>query len=117
MALLSQEQMREFIATNHFRTPEDVQTALTGLFAETLQAMLDAELETHLGYPKHAIGPKPTANRRNGRYPKQVTTQYGEGALQVPGTATGVSRPPSCCPTRPRWSASRTRWWGCTPTG
>ncbi len=93
MSLLSPEQMREFIATNHFRTPEDVQTALKGLFAETLQAMLDAELDTHLGYPKHAPGPKPTANRRNGRYPKQVTTEYGEVALQVPRDRDGSFQP------------------------
>ena len=42
--------------------------------ADTLQAMLDGELETHLGYPKHQAGLKPTPNRRNGRYPKQVTS-------------------------------------------
>ena len=41
--------------------------------ADTLQAMLDGELETHLGYPKHQAGLKPTPNRRSGRYPKQVT--------------------------------------------
>jgi len=93
VALLSQEQMREFITTNHFRTPEDVQAALKGLFAETLQAMLDAELDTHLGYAKHATGPKPTANRRNGRYPKQVTTEYGEVAVQVPRDRDGSFTP------------------------
>lgn len=35
--------------------------------------MRDAELDTHLGYPQQAPGPKPTAHRRNGRYPKPVT--------------------------------------------
>lgn len=49
MGLLSHEQMRDFIATNHFRTPEDIQAALKGLFADTLQARLDAQLNTHLG--------------------------------------------------------------------
>jgi putative transposase len=74
VSLLTKDQMREFMAANDFQSPEDIQRALTALFAETLQTMRDAELDTHLGYPKHAPGPKPTANRRNGRYPKQVTT-------------------------------------------
>ena len=69
MSMLTHEQMRDFIATHDFRSPEDVQRALKGLLAETLQALLDGELETHLGYPKHQAGPKPTPNRRNGRYP------------------------------------------------
>ncbi len=67
MGLLSHEQMRDFITTNHFRTPEDIQAALKGLFADTLQA----ELDTNLGCAKHAAGAKPTANRRNGRFLKQ----------------------------------------------
>ena len=46
MSMLTHEQMRDFIATHDFRSPEDVQRALKGLFAETLQAMLDGELET-----------------------------------------------------------------------
>ena len=102
MSMLTHEQMRDFIATHDFRSPEDVQRALKGLFAETLQAMLDSELETHLGYPKHQAGPKPTPNRRNGRYPKQVTTEYGEVALDVPrdrdGSFTPVVVPPHQTP-------------------
>ena len=46
MSMLTHEQMRDFIATHDFRSPEDVQRALKGLFAETLQAMLDGESET-----------------------------------------------------------------------
>ena len=62
MSMLTPEQMPDFIATHDFRSPEDVQQALKGLFAETLQAMFGSELETHLGYPKHQAGPKPTPN-------------------------------------------------------
>ena len=46
MSLLSKAQMREFIAANDFHSPEDIQRALKALFAETLQTMLDAELDT-----------------------------------------------------------------------
>ncbi|MGG4095828.1 hypothetical protein ABEW30_27965 [Paenibacillus lautus] len=42
-------------------TAQDAQNALKGLFAETLQEMLDAELNTHLSYEKHAS----TGSRRS----------------------------------------------------
>jgi len=93
VSLLTKAQMREFIAANDFHSPEDIQRALKALLAETLQTMLDAELDTHLGYPKHAPGPKPTANRRNGRYPKTVTSEYGEVTLAVPRDRAGSFAP------------------------
>lgn len=34
---------------------DDVQSALKELFAETLQSMLEAELDTELGYEKHDV--------------------------------------------------------------
>ena len=68
MSLLTHEQMRDFIATHDFRSPEDVQRALKGLFAETLQAMLDSERKT-VGLSQASGRPQATPNRRNGRYP------------------------------------------------
>ena len=89
--------MRDFIATHDFRSPEDVQRALKGLFAETLQAMLDGELET-VGLSQASGRPQATPNRRNGRYPKHVTTEYGEVPLAIPrdrdGSFTPVVVPP-----------------------
>lgn len=78
--LLTHEHMRDVIATHDFRSPEGIQRALKGRFAETLPAMVDGKLETHLSYPKHQAGPKPTPNRRNGRYSQHVTTECGEVA-------------------------------------
>ncbi|WP_370512168.1 transposase, partial [Brevibacillus sp. LEMMJ03] len=51
---------------------EDVQSALKELFAETLQEMLEAELETSLGYAKHDTKNKKTTNSRNGYSKKKV---------------------------------------------
>lgn len=37
-------------------TAQDAQYALRELFAETIQEMLEAELDTHLGYEKQGQG-------------------------------------------------------------
>jgi transposase-like protein len=60
------EQYQAIQHINPPRTADDVQDALKAVFAETLQAMLDSELDTHLGYDKYAIQEKHTTNSRNG---------------------------------------------------
>lgn len=51
MKLLPKDQLRQFIKDNNLKTVEDVQKTLKELFAETLQEMLEAELETELATP------------------------------------------------------------------
>ena len=109
MSMLTHEQMRDFIATHDFRSPEDVQRALKGLFAETLQAMLDGELETHLGYPKHQAGPKRPRTAAMAGTPSRSPRNTARCPWRSPATATGASPPSGCPRIRPRWSASRTK--------
>ncbi|CAI6087619.1 hypothetical protein COHCIP112018_05616 [Cohnella sp. JJ-181] len=44
-------------------TAQDAQNALKDLFAETLQEMLEAEMDTYLGYEKHDVQNKMTSIR------------------------------------------------------
>ena len=60
MSLLTPTQIKQFIAENQLRTPEDMQDALKTVFADTLQAMLDSAWDTHLGDDKYAIQQKQT---------------------------------------------------------
>jgi len=78
MARFSKELVKAFVKENNLKTMEDVQSALKELFAETLQSMLEAELDTELGYEKHDIKNKTTTNSRNGKSKKTVTSEYGE---------------------------------------
>lgn len=58
--------------------------SLKELFAETLQEMLKAEMDTHLGYEKHDVQHKKTSNSRNGKSRKTITSEYGEQEIRVP---------------------------------
>lgn len=84
MGLWSKEQLRAFIKDNKLVTAEDAQNALKELFAETLQEMLEAEMDTHLGYEKHEVKAKMTPNSRNGKSKKTVVSEYGEQEIVVP---------------------------------
>ncbi|MCD1259292.1 IS256 family transposase [Paenibacillus athensensis] len=84
MGMWSKEQLRAFIKENKLVTAQDAQNALKDLFAETLQEMLEAELDTHLGYEKHEVKDKTTLNSRNGKRKKTVVSEYGEQKIIVP---------------------------------
>jgi putative transposase len=91
--LLSKVQIRQFIKDNGIQTAMDAQDALKELFGETLQAMLEAEMEQHLGYEKNDKLGKQTRNRRNGHGQKTVRSDYGEVVLDVPRDREGEFEP------------------------
>ena len=93
MGLLSKEQIRELIKEKHLVTADDVQSMLKEMFADTLQEMLEAELDTELGYPKNGSLPEGGSNRRNGHSKKTVRSQYGELDIEVPRDREGDFEP------------------------
>jgi len=70
--LLRKELLREFIRENNLTTAREIQNALKDVFASTLQEMLEAELDEHLGYTKYDYKNKTTKNSRNCTSPKKV---------------------------------------------
>lgn len=82
--MLTRDQMKEFIKDNEIQTIDDIQRVLKDLFAETLQGMLEAEMDSHLGYEKNDDTNKSTDNRRNGHSAKSVRSDYGEVDLEIP---------------------------------
>lgn len=93
MGLWSKQQLREFIKENNLVTAQDAQNALKDLFAETIQEMLEAEMDTHLGYGKHEVKAKLTPNSRNGKSRKTVISEYGEQEIAIPRDRLGEFEP------------------------
>ncbi|ALS23756.1 transposase [Paenibacillus naphthalenovorans] len=93
MGLWTKEQLRAFIKENKLVTAQDAQNALKDLFAETLQEILEAEMETHLGYEKHDVKNKQTTNSRNGKSKKKITSEYGDQEIAVPRVRLGEFEP------------------------
>jgi transposase-like protein len=63
-------------------TADDIQDALKDLLAGTIQGMLEAEMDAHLGYDKYERSAE--TNSRNGTKPKSVRSKYGEFQVDVP---------------------------------
>jgi putative transposase len=56
----------------------DVQDMLKHLFKGTIESMLEAEMEEHLGYDKHNIVGNNSGNSRNGFNRKIIKSELGE---------------------------------------
>ncbi len=72
---------------------EEMQDALRDIFGPMFEAMLQGEMDGHLGYESNDHGPKSTANRRNGYNSKTLKTTMGEIEIQAPRDRDGSFDP------------------------
>ena len=89
----SQALLRQLIELYQPKSISDIQEMLKALFAGTMEDMLKAELDSELGYKKNSQEAKTTDNRRNGSYPKTVTSSMGEIELNIPRDRKGEYEP------------------------
>lgn len=66
------------------RNAEEMQDALKDIFGPMFEAMLQGEMDSHLGYESNDHGPKDTENRRNGYSSKTIKSTYGDITIEVP---------------------------------
>lgn len=93
MAIFTKEQIRQLIKDNNLKEAKDIQGMLKNMFAETLQEMLEAELDEELGYTKYDYKSKQTTNSRNGHSKKKVTSDQGPMNLKIPRDREGEFSP------------------------
>ncbi len=67
-----------------YKSTRDILEKLKQLFAGTIEQMLEAEMEEHLGYTKNEIEGNNTGNSRNGYGKKTIKSDYGECEIAVP---------------------------------
>ena len=75
------------------KTVGDMQSALKEVFGPLFEAMLNGEMENHLGYGNNDRGGKETTNRRNGYTHKTLKTSIGEVPIDVPRDRDGSFEP------------------------
>lgn len=94
------------------KTANDIQEALKDLLGGTIQEMLEAEMNEHLGYESYERSDNP--DYRNGTKPKKLKSSYGEIPIDVPQDRNGNFEPklfPSVKKISPRLSK---RLYPCT---
>ncbi len=75
------------------KTTADVQSKLKRLFAGTIEQMLEAEMDEHLGYEKNSVLGNNSGNSRNGYGRKTISSDYGECEIAVPRDRNGEFEP------------------------
>lgn len=93
MSRKDNSKLKELIAEYGIKDMNDVNEFVKMLTAETIQAALDAELDSELGYSKYDYKNKQTTNSRNGHSVKTVQGSMGEMELQIPRDREGEYEP------------------------
>lgn len=87
------ELIKQFIAQNEISSAKDIEEALKNMFKDTLQELLEAELDENLGYEKYEYSDEAKNNYRNGYSKKTVHSTAGDIELSVPRDRNGDFEP------------------------
>jgi putative transposase len=81
---LPKEVVQGIIKGNNFQNSGEILAFIKESFKDVLQEMLEAEMDTMLGYPKGEFHDKKVNNSRNGYTEKTVRSELGPIELDVP---------------------------------
>jgi transposase-like protein len=84
MAKKEKSKLRELIDAYGIKDLKDVHEFVKVITAETIQEILEDELDNELGYSKYDYKNKDTDNTRNGHSKKTVQSSHGEIELKIP---------------------------------
>jgi len=91
---MTPEEKQQFLNSgllDGIKTQEDLSVMLKELHSAALEAMLQGEMEHHLGYSKHEQNS--SNNARNGSSSKHVRTEFGKSQIKVPRDRQGSFEP------------------------
>lgn len=74
---------------------QEMHDAIKDIFGPMFEAMLQGEMDSHLGYSSNDHGEKSTSNRRNGYTSKTLKTSYGNIDIKAPRDREGTFNPVS----------------------
>ena len=79
-----QDELASRLKAGKIKSSNDLSDIFSEMFREGIQVMLQAEMDEHLGYEKHAPESIEYANSRNGKTSKRIKTKLGEMPIEVP---------------------------------
>lgn len=90
---IAKEQLRQIIAENDINSVGDIYTLFKDSFKDMLQELLEAEMDSSIGYTKNNKQDVDSENKRNGYSPKTIKSQYGEFQVDIPRDRAGEFEP------------------------
>lgn len=74
--------IQQLLQEYDIKTAKDIQDALKDLLGDTIKGMMEAEMDSHLGYKKSERSD--TDDYRNGFKTKQINSSLGSMEIEVP---------------------------------
>jgi putative transposase len=95
MNSMQEEKLKQLASelAKDIKTGEDLSALSSQLVKLTVEAALGAEMERHLGYPKHSPAGHHTGNSRNGSTAKTLKGDHGEVRIETPRDRNGTFEP------------------------
>lgn len=98
MSMIPKDVIKELIREKNFTNTTEVMDCIKSMFKDVLQEVMEAELETELGYEKQErrsgiVDESVSKNYRNGYSKKTVKTQLGEVDINIPRDRKGEYEP------------------------
>jgi putative transposase len=94
-AVMNQDKLNALVAelAKDIKTEKDLGALTQQLVKLTVETALNAELDEHLGYEKHALAGRGSGNSRNGTTAKRLKGQHGEVPIETPRDRNGSFEP------------------------
>ena len=94
-AVMEQDRLKALVAelAKDIKTEKDLGALTQQLVKLTVETALNAELDEHLGYEKHAPAGRGSGNNRNGTTCKRLKGQHGQVSIDAPRDRNGTFEP------------------------
>jgi len=92
---MNQEKLKAVVSelAKDIKTEQDLSDLTSQLIKLTVETALNKELDSHLGYDKHAVSGRNSGNSRNGTTPKTLKDKHGEVQVETPRDRNGDFEP------------------------
>ena len=91
--MISKEDFLNAEFLKQFKDSKDFASFMEELYVRGTEKMLEAEMDQHLGYEKHAPEGRNGGNSRNGKTSKKLKSKYGPVEIEVPRDRDGSFEP------------------------
>lgn len=94
-AVMSQDKLKAVVSelAKDIKTEQDLSDLTSQLIKLTVETALNKELDSHLGYDKHAVSGRNSGNSRNGSTAKTLKGKHGEVRVETPRDRNGDFEP------------------------
>lgn len=94
-AVMNQDKLKAVVSelAKDIKSEQDLNDLTSQLVKLTVETALNKELDTHLGYEKHAVAGRNSGNSRNGSTPKTLKGKHGEVEIETPRDRNGDFEP------------------------